>query len=86
MTTIEFAYRRFSRKRFPLPTEAQVRTLERRIKVAFPDDYRQFLLEYNGGYFTEPAIMPVSEGCPQDALAFLSGIGASHPEAELGEP
>jgi hypothetical protein len=86
MTTIEFAYRRFSRKRFPLPTEAQVRALERRIQVTFPDDYRQFLLEYNGGYFTEPAIMPASEVCPQDALAFLSGIGASHPEAELGEP
>ncbi|MBI3836426.1 MAG: SMI1/KNR4 family protein [Planctomycetia bacterium] len=86
MNTIEFAYRRFSRKRFPLPSEAQVRALEDRIKVDFADDYRNFLLEFNGGYFIEPEITPVGEGCPQDALTFLSGLGASHQEAELGEP
>jgi hypothetical protein len=85
MNTIEFAYRRYSRKRFPLPTEAQVRALEERIQVDFPDDYREFVLKFNGGYFIEPDIAPVGEGCPQDALTFLSGIGASHSEAELGE-
>jgi hypothetical protein len=26
----------------------------------------------------------VGEGCPQDSLAILFGIGASHEEAELG--
>jgi hypothetical protein len=86
MNTIEFAYQRFSRKQFALPTEAQVRSLEERIKVDFPDDYRKFLKEFNGGYFIEPEIAPVGEGCPQDALTFLSGLGASHEEAELGEP
>lgn len=86
MTTIEFAYRQFSRKRFPLPSEAKLRALEERIKVNFPGDYRQFLLNFNGGYFNEPEITPVGEGCPQDALTFLSGLGASHSEAELGEP
>jgi hypothetical protein len=85
MITIEYAYRRFSRERFPLPTEAQVRALEERIKVDFSDDYRNFLLEFNGGYFTEPEITPVGEGCPQDALTFLSGIAANHWEAELGD-
>jgi hypothetical protein len=85
MNTIEFAYRRFSRERFPLPTEAQLRALEDRIKVEFPDDYRKFLLKFNGGYFIEPEITPVGEGCPHDALTFLSGIAANHWEAEVGD-
>ena len=85
MIAIEDAYRRFSRVRFPLPTEEQLAELERRIDVAFPDDYRQFILEFNGGYFIEPEITPVGDGCPQDALTYLSGIGASHDIAELGE-
>jgi hypothetical protein len=86
MTAIEDAYCKFSRVRFPLPTEEQLADLERRIGIVFPDDYRQFILEYNGGYFVEPEITPVGEGCPQDALTYLSGIGASHAYAELGEP
>jgi hypothetical protein len=85
MNTIEFAYRRFARERFPRPTEAQVRALEKQIKVEFPLDYRNFLLEFNGGYFIELEIATVGEGCPQDALTFLSGITASHWEAELGD-
>jgi hypothetical protein len=83
-TTIEYAYRRFVTERFPLPTEAQVEVLEQRLKVTFRDDYRQFVLEFNGGYLTEPEIEPVGEGCPLDGLTFLCGIRASHPEAELG--
>jgi hypothetical protein len=84
MTAIEDAYRRFSRVRFPLPTEEQLSDLERRIGIVFPDDYRRFLLEFNGGYFHDPTIAPVGEVCPQAFLAFLSGIGASHDESELG--
>ena len=60
--------------------------LEERIKVEFPLDYRKFLLEFNGGYFNEPEISPVSEGCPLDALTQLNGIGAPDRSAELGEP
>jgi hypothetical protein len=86
MTTIEYAYNRFSTKRFPRPNEAQLDALEKRIKVTFPDDYRQFLLQFNGGYFDDPDIMPVGEGCPKDSLTFMCGIGASHDEAELGRP
>ena len=83
-TTIDYAYARFARERFPLPTEAQLVALERRIGVTLPEDYRRFILAFNGGYFDEPDIEAASEGCPEDALTFLSGIGASHPEAELG--
>lgn len=84
MTNIEYGYNRFCKERFSLPTESQVRWLEQRIKVAFPPDYEDFLLHYNGGFFTDPQIRAAGDECPQDALAFLSGIGASHPVAELG--
>lgn len=84
MINIEYAYRRFCTERFPLPTESQLQALERRIGVRFPDDFRHYILEFNGGYFNEPVIMPTSEGCPEDALDFMCGIHASHEEAELG--
>ena len=86
MTIIDDAYRRFSKKRFPLPSEAQLSVLEKRIGVVFSDDYRRFILDFNGGYFIEPEIDPVGEGCPQATLAIMYGIGASHWEAELGDP
>ncbi len=86
MTTIEDAYRKFSTKRFPLPSESQLDELEQRIGVTFADDYRRFLLEFNGGYFSEPEIAPVGEGCPPSLLTCLYGIGASHSSAELARP
>jgi len=84
MTTIDDAYRRFARVRFPLPTENQLAEVEQRIGIILPDDYRQFILKFNGGDFGEPDITPVGDGCPEDALTYLSGIGASHEGAELG--
>jgi hypothetical protein len=86
MTTIENAYDRFSVERFPLPSDAQLSALEQRLGIVFPDDYRQFILEYNGGYFKCPEITPVGEGCPLETLQILFGIGPSHWEAELGRP
>lgn len=86
MTTIENAYARFAVERFSLPSEAQLADLEHRIGVKFPDDYREFVLQFNGGYFKCPEITPVGEGCPLDGLEILFGIGASHEEAELGRP
>jgi len=83
MDTIETAYRKFCTERFPLPSEQQVAELERRIGVTLPDDYRRFVLAYNGGYFSEPHIVPPSEECPLDRLTFMHGICASHPTAEL---
>jgi len=86
MTAIDDAYRRFVRVRFPLPTENQLADAEQRVGVVFPDDYRRFILEFNGGYFRDPVITPMEEACPEDVLVCLSGIGASHECAELGEP
>lgn len=84
MNTIECAYKRFCRKRFPLPNEQQVADLERHLAIILPDDYRHFLLEFNGGYFTEPSIAPPVEGCPVDGLTYMHGFGASHRSAEIG--
>jgi len=84
MNAIELAYRRYSRKRFPLPTEADVQALEQRLHGVFPPDYRDFLLEYNGGYFTEPLIETDVEGCPSDLLTDMYGIHALRRGAELG--
>ncbi len=84
MTTIQSAYDRFCKKRFPPPSEAQLAALEQQIGVVFSDDYRRFILNFNGGCLQEPEITPFGEGCPLTSLDSLSGIGASHPTAELG--
>jgi hypothetical protein len=84
MTSIEYGYEAFTDERFPLPTEKQVANLEARWHIDLPSDYRRFLLEYNGGYFTEPQIVPSNPDCPIDRLNNLAGIGATHPSAELG--
>jgi hypothetical protein len=83
VSNIEFAYRRFCRERFPLPARERVSDLEKRLRVVLPIDFRQYLLEYNGGIFTEPEIVPPSEDCPIDRLTLLGGIGATEPCAEL---
>ncbi len=85
MNLIRYAYNRFSTERFPLPTEEQVWALERKLGIEFPPDYREFLLQFNGGYFDTPIIEPVGDDCPEDALLLLCGIGASHREAELAD-
>lgn len=83
---IDYAYAAFCEERFPLATEEQVAALERRMGVAFPGDYRDFVIEYNGGLFSEPRIVPPDDDCPLDRLTFLNGIGATHPTAELATP
>jgi SMI1/KNR4 family protein SUKH-1 len=83
MNAIQSAYERFCKKRFPLPSEQQVAALERRIGVSLPEDYRRYILEFNGGWFTEPDIVPPIKECPLDCLDFMNGIAATHPCAEL---
>jgi hypothetical protein len=83
MNSIAAAYRKFCKRRFPLPSEEEVAALEERIGVFLPPDYRKFLLKYNGGFFTEPRIVPPSDDCPFDRLTVLHGIRATHSSAEL---
>ncbi len=60
--------------------------LERRLKIRLPQEYRSFLLEFNGGYFEDADIVPVEEGCPQDGLDYLCGIASGDGQmlSELG--
>lgn len=41
-------------------------------------------MEFNGGYFESPSFAVDEDDANADGLMFLSGIGASHEEAELG--
>jgi hypothetical protein len=81
---IQSAYDRYCQERFSSTSEARVSALEQKIGVVLPDDYRRFVLEFNGGYFNEPEITAPGDNCPRDVLTFLCGLGASHEEAELG--
>ena len=83
MIEVERVYRSYVRERFPLPSEEEVAALEARINVRFPPDYRQFLLEYNGGWFKEHELS-LPEDVPGDRIDCLYGIGADHETAELG--
>ena len=86
MNSIAYAYRRFVTRQFPLPSE-QIAVLEGRVGVEFPADYRQFLLEFNGGYFDdEPEIVTKVEEASGDGLKCLFGINSGHTSSELGEP
>jgi hypothetical protein len=87
MPAIGGAYRTLCRKRFPLPSESQVAELEEHFGVGLPPDYRRYVLKFNGGYFTEPRIippsMPSNEKCPLDRLTVMYGMNAAHDSAEL---
>jgi hypothetical protein len=86
MNPIQKAYSTFATKRFPLPTTEQVDQLEERIRAVLPSDYRQFLLNYNGGYFSEPEIRAMDDSAPLSLLTCLFGINATDPYAELAQP
>jgi hypothetical protein len=79
MNAIESVYQQFCKERFPLPSERQLEELEQRIGVRFADDYRRFVLEFNGGYFNDPAITPVDDS-PREALGCLE---SAHPMKPL---
>jgi SMI1-KNR4 cell-wall len=83
---IERVYASFDVERFPLPAEAQLAALENRLKTRLPDDYREFVLRYNGGVFRDPYpfISPRHGDCPVDCLTDLWGLGATYRHAELG--
>lgn len=87
MPEIERAYERYCQKRFPLPSAEDIQRLEDRVNVTFPDDFREYLLQYNGGWFRTP-VLDVEDADIHNGgrIDFMSGIGASHEVAELGNP
>lgn len=86
MSSIEYAYARWARKRLPLPTEQQVAELESRLGVELPEDYRQYLLEFNGGVFEEPEILSPDKNCPRRGLEVMFGVESKLDGTRLGEP
>ena len=86
MTAIQYAYARWVRKRLPLPSDHQVAALEERLGVELPGDYRQYLLDFNGGFFEDPEILSPDNNCPRRGLDAMFGIGADEPSVELGTP
>jgi hypothetical protein len=89
MNSFDRVYAALSTERFPLPSEGQVARLEQALGVPLPSHFRQFLLQYNGGYFNEPCIVPPDKSSPygllEDCVDFLSGIGGTHSEmAKVG--
>ena len=76
-------YDKWGGTRFPLPTEGDLRLIESAIKARLPDEYREFILRFNGGFFDDPPVPP-NESCPGFTIAYLHGICATHRCAELG--
>ena len=85
MSTIYDAYKEFSTERFPNIVESDIVSFEERVRIRLPSDYRQFLVNFNGGYFSEPQIVHGNNEVPIDRLTFMHGIRSIHPEAELGK-
>lgn len=56
------------------------------MKVALPDDYRSFLLEYNGGRFRNPKINAPYPNLRVENLDLLKGVNTSERWAEFGLP
>jgi len=81
--SIKYAYARFCEERFPLPTQKDIDHLEERLCTALPDAMREFLLEFNGGYFNEPLIIPPYDDDPVTYLNSLYGIKATLSCAEI---
>ena len=84
MSAIENIYSKFCDGRFPLPSEQEVFDLEQKLGIPLPPEYRRFILEYNGGYFSDPLIVLSDPDYRQDCLTTLWGIHAPLPFAELG--
>jgi len=74
LENVDQAYRRFCREKFPLAAEKQIAGLERKIGVRLPDEYRQYLLRYNGGAFKDPIITADDIHCVEDCLDVMFGI------------
>ena len=95
MPTIAEVYEHRCETRFPLPTESEIRLLEWRLKMRFPSHYRDYLLSYNGGFFSNAAIVfpePITVTWrdgevtrTENIMDQMWGPHSTHPCAELGK-
>lgn len=78
-------YSKHVREEFPRPTLQQVEEFETRIGNKLPKSFRQFVQNFNGGYFLQLGIPGSEPNAPRiDELDFLSGFNATSQMAELG--
>lgn len=94
MNVIEEIHKLCCSDPFPLPTAEQVQALQNRWDISFPENYRAYLVRYNGGFFDGPIIRlpePITvqwrDGLVTHhelALDTLYGLCATHRSAELG--
>ena len=84
VTSIELVYSKFCTTRFAMPTVEHVTRLEEQIGVSFPEDYRDFLLTFNGGCFSNPRIVAPGKDTPAEYLQYMYAIGAPARTLELG--
>lgn len=84
MNSIKTAYDNYCELRFPATTENAISELESRLEISFPPHYRDYLLEWNGGYFENTSIVPPCTDDEDEEAYFPSatvegmfGIGAS---------
>ena len=75
MRAIESVYKEFCKEPFILPSDEMLAQVEHRIGSILPKSFREYLLKYNGGMFSEPKI--VSPGTLQSVgrLTFMKGVG-----------
>lgn len=86
MTHTKRLYEDYCTERFPTIELDQITALESRLSINLPEYYRDYLLKYNGGKFSEPLIHHDKPEFGDDCLLAMYGIGAPHPTYELGRP
>ena len=95
MPTIAEVYEQHCKTRFPLPAESEIVLLEERLNMRFPSHYRDYLLSYNGGFFSnavivfpEPITVMWRDGKvthAQNIMEQMWGLHSTHHCAELGK-
>jgi len=86
LENVEQAYRRFCQTRFSPASEEQIADLERKIGVRLPDEYRRYLLSYNGGSFNAPVMGARDKQCPENCLHVMFGMGEQPNACNLANP
>lgn len=71
---------------YPPPTHADVDAAAARMNIVLPENYRQILLHYNGGYFHhDESVRCGIEGAPSDAdVTLRTWYGVNLPESDSG--
>ena len=85
-TTIDAAYDRYCTERPPLPTEERISAIEDELGITFPGHYRDFLLNYNGGWFGgHPELYSEEYVIPKITLSNLFGVDTGDEYLKLND-